>query len=126
MTDLIQQQRAQEFSLSMFGAIGNAVTLHFLTVLEKNVDEKKAELAASDKEPKEKDEELEKFGLLISQNAHQMIRRHTALIVGGFTADMFPGLMPKEEASTQDVAPEEVQEQVFGVAGVPSAERVMQ
>lgn len=124
MTDSLHQKaKAQEFSLAMFASISNAATVHFLGEFEKEMDRKKSEVVATEKTDDEKAKELNDYGNAMAQRTHMLIRHHTALLVGGFTQDMFPDLMPKapEEQSSDEPTPI-----VVGIDGIASAERVME
>ena len=128
MTDSLHQKaKAQEFSMAMFSSIGGAATLHFLGEFEKEMERKKTEVLATDKTDEEKSKELNDYGNAMAQRTHMLIRHHTALLVGGFTQDMFPSLMPKPEESeeTGNQSSEEHSPIVVGISGIPSEERVM-
>ncbi len=130
MTDdlLEQKARAQQFSISMFGHVAGGATSHFLGYLEREVKKKELEILATDKTDEEKAEELQKVTRIMAQNAHLLIRYHTANIVGGLTQDMFPDVYPKEETAPEVKTPDlEVVKDpiVIGVASIPSEERVM-
>jgi hypothetical protein len=133
MTDQLHQKaKAQEFSLTMFAAIGGASTVHFLGEFEKEMDRKKSEVLATDKTDDEKNKELTDYGNAMAQRTHMLIRHHTALLVGGFTQDMFPELMPKPEEAKAEVEKQASDDFgndptpiVVGITGIPSEERVM-
>ena len=127
MTDTLHQQaRAQEFSMAMFASISNAATSHFLGEFDKEMDRKKIEVLASDKTDEEKTKELNDYGNAMAQRTHMLIRHHTALLVGGFTQDMFPDLMPKpEEKQASDEFKDDPAPIVIGVESISSEERFL-
>ena len=128
----VQKVKAQQFSLTMFGHVANAATIHFLGMAERQLKEKEAELRADVSKTKEEiAKEIEELGAILAQNSHMFIRRHTAFIVGGLTMDMFPDVYPKQEEAQEEAKnisldvvaePEPI---VVGINPIPSEEKVL-